>query len=395
MSFDPTRLDAILQDAVTAGHLPGASVIVTDRDGVLYEGTAGLLQQDGAPVDARTLYRYASTTKAFTSIAALQLVEQGRLGLEDEVTSILPAFGELRVLDHFDGDTPVLRAPARAPVVRELLTHSSGLTYFFFNPTIARFHELTGTPHILTGEMDSITAVPLAADPGTVWDYGTSTDWVGLIVEQISGQKLDAYFAEHIIGPLGIEDVTFRPTDEQRARTMPIHARTPDGGLAVTDIDLPPTPDWWAGGHGLVGTASAYARLIRALLRGGELDGRRILSEASVELAFSDQLAGVPMPPEGIISAAAEFTNDVPPFPVAETWGLGFHLVLEDVPGMRRAGTGDWAGLFNLYYWIDRATGVGGMLLTQVLPFYDAGVVQTFQAIEAEVYAQVGAAAAA
>jgi methyl acetate hydrolase len=393
MTFDPAPLDTILRDAHSGGVFPGAAVVITDRDHTLYEGQAGSLTADGAPVDAQTIFRYASTTKAFTSIAVLQLVEQGRLALEGDVTTFLPEFGELKVLDGFDGDTPVLRAPARQPVVRELLTHSSGLSYFFTNAKLARFHAVTGTAHVLTGDKAALTDVPLAADPGTVWDYGTSTDWLGLIVERLTDQPLDAYFQEHIFAPLGIDDVSFRPTDDQRARTMPIHARTPDGGLLATEIDLPPQPDWWAGGHGLYGTASAYGRLIRALLRGGELDGRRILSEASVERAFSDQLAGVPMPAAGIVSAAPEFSNDVPAPPFRESWGLGFHLVLEDVPGMRRAGTGDWAGLFNLYYWIDRSSGLGGIFLTQVLPFFDARIVETFAQLEATVYAQASSAA--
>lgn len=393
--LDPAALDAILERAVAEGRVPGVAAVVTDRDGTLYTGAAGALQEGGPAVDASTLFRYASMTKALTSIAALQLLERGLFQLEEAVATHLPEFGELQVLDGFDGDVPILRAPSRPPVVRELLTHSSGVTYFFTNAKVARFHEVTGIPHVLTGHRAALTDVPLAADPGTVWDYGTSTDWLGLLVERRSGQTLDAYLAEHVIGPLGMGDVTFDPSDEQRARTMPVHVRTPDGGLTATEIDLARTPDWWSGGHGLFGTADAYGRLIRALLRGGELDGARILQEATVELAFSDQLAGVPMPPEGVRTAAPEYSNDVPPFPVADTWGLGFHLVLEDIPGMRRAGTGDWAGLFNLYYWIDRTTGVGGILLTQVLPFFDAGVVQTFAELEATVYAQVGAVGAA
>jgi CubicO group peptidase (beta-lactamase class C family) len=336
-----------------------------------------------------------SMTKMVCTAAALQQMERGELDFDAPVDTIVPAFADLQVLDGFDGDVPVLRAPSRPPVIRELLTHSAGLTYFFTNAAVARFHAVTGIPHVLTGSIDALKRVPLAADPGVRWDYGTNTDWLGLLVERLSGQTLDVYLDEHVIGPLGLEDVTFSPTDEQRARAMPIHVRTPDGGLAATEIDLAPEPDWWAGGHGLFGTADAYGRVIRALLNGGELDGTRILREETVELAFSDQLAGVPMPADGIRSAAPEFCNDVPALPFAQGWGLGFHLTLEDVPGMRRAGSGDWAGLFNLYYWIDRGTGVGGMVLTQVLPFFDAGVVQAFVELEAAVYAQVGATAAA
>jgi len=389
--FDSTTIDAILQRAVDERVVPGAAFVVTDRERTLHHATAGRLADGGPPVDAATLFRYASTTKALTSIAAMQLVERGLLALDEPITDVLPAFARLRVLDGFDGDAPVLRPPSRSPVVRELLTHSSGLTYFFTNERVCRFHELTGTPHVLTGRRAALTDVPLAADPGTIWDYGTSTDWLGLAVEARSGQGLDAYLAEHVLGPLGMEDVTFAPTEEQRARTMPVHARTPDGGLVETPLDLARDPEWWAGGHGLVGSAGAYARLIRALLRGGELDGERILQEETVEAMLRDQLAGVPMPEDGIRSAAPDLCNDVPRLPLRESWGLGFHLVLEDVPGARRAGTGDWAGLFNLYYWIDRASGLGAMLLTQVLPFYDARIVETLGALEAASYAQLAA----
>ncbi|MBA3744586.1 serine hydrolase [Sporichthya sp.] len=392
MPLDAGSLDAILAVAVAEGAVPGLAVVITDRDGMLYSGTAGTLRAGGNPVDASTMFRYASCTKALASVAALQLVEQGRMSLDDEVATIFPEFGKLQVLDGFDGDTPILRPPARSPLVRELLTHSSGLTYFFTNPEVAKFHAVTGTVDVLSGEKAALTEVPLARDPGIIWDYGTNTDWLGLLVEHVSGQSLDAYFAENILGPLGMTDVTFAPTAEQRDRLMPVYARTPDGGLVETPLELAAEPEWFSGGHGLYGTADAYARFIRAMLRGGELDGARILTEESVALAFSDQLGGVPMPTEGIVSTVPELLNDVPPFPFAESWGLGFHLVLEDVPGARRAGTGDWAGIFNLYYWIDRSSGVGGMILTQVLPFFDAGVVNTSLMIEGTVYAQLGIA---
>jgi methyl acetate hydrolase len=392
MALDSSALDAILTNAVAEGTVPGIAAVIFNLDAPLSSGVAVPVRAGGAPVDASTMFRYASCTKAIASVAALQLVEQGRMSLDDEVASLFPEFGKLQVLDGFDGDTPILRPPARSPLVRELLTHTSGLTYFFTNPEVARFHQLTGTVDVLTGQKAALTDVPLARDPGIIWDYGTNTDWLGLLVEHISGQSLDAYFAEHILGPLGMDDVTFAPTAEQRARLMPVYARTPDGGLAETPLELSPEPEWWSGGHGLYGTADAYGRFIRALLRGGELDGKRILSEESVALAFSDQLQGVPMPTEGIVSTVPELLNDVPPFPFAESWGLGFHLVMEDVPGARRAGTGDWAGIFNLYYWVDRSSGVGGMILTQVLPFFDAGVVNTSMMIEGTVYAQLGIA---
>lgn len=379
MTLDTNALDAILANAVATGAAPALAAIVVSPDGVLYSGAAG--------VEPDTIFRYASCTKALASVAALQLVEQGRISLEDDVATHLPEFGKVQVLDGVADGQPILRAPSRPPVVRELLNHTSGAEYFFTNADIRTFHEITGTPTILSGEKASITDVPLGRDPGTLWAYGTSTDWLGLLVEQVSGQGLDEYIAEHVAGPLAMTDVTFHPTEEQAARVMPLYARTPEGGLVEFPLELPSAPEWWAGGHGSYGTADAYGRFMRALLRGGELDGRRILKEDTVELAFSDSLRGVPMPAEGIPTSAPELSNDVPPYPFAEGWGLGFHLTLEDIPGARRSGTGDWAGLFNLYYFIDRSTGVAAMLLTQVLPFFDWPIVETFMQIEGTIYA--------
>jgi len=132
---------------------------------------------------------------------------------------------------------------------------------------------------------------------------------------------------------------------------------------------------------------------MRALLRDAELDGERVLAPETVQLAFTDHLRGAPLP-EMMRSAIPEMTNDVPSWPFAQGWGLGFRLVLEDIPAMRRAGTGDWAGLANCYYWIDRATGVAGVILTQVLPFFDARIVEMVLGFEQAVYATVGAPAA-
>jgi methyl acetate hydrolase len=384
MTINPAALDAILANAVATGATPGLAVVVVNRDGVLYSGAQG--------VEPDTIFRYASCTKAIASVAALQLIEQGRIALDDEVATHLPEFGKLQVLDGFaeganDEGHPILRPPSRPPLVRELLNHTAGATYFFTDAKIRRFHEITGTPTVLSGQKASVTEVPLSNDPGTIWAYGTNADWLGLLIERVTGQGLDEYIDEHIAGPLGMTDLTFHPTPEQSARIMPLYGRTPEGGLAEFPLELPTEPEFWAAGHGLHGTADDYRRFIQALLRGGELDGQRVLKEETVELAFSDSLRGVPMPTEGIVSAAPELTNDVPPWPFEESWGLGFHLTMEDVPDARRAGTGDWAGLFNLYYFIDRATGVGAMLLTQLLPFFDERIVDTFTQIEGTVYA--------
>jgi methyl acetate hydrolase len=385
MSFDGTAIDQLLEDAVGAGTYSGVSAIVVDRDGVLHHGVAGSARQD-------TMFRNASMTKAPATVGALQLVEQGRLDLDATVESILPAFGELQVLDGFDGDVPLLRAPKTKATVRQLATHTSGCGYFFTNHELLRYAELTGLPSVISGLKASLMS-PLARDPGTQWEYGISTDWLGLVVEAVAGQTLDAYLAENLFVPLGMSDTTFAPSAEQRARLMELQIRMPDGRLGPLELDLPDDPEWASAGGGSYGTISDYGRFIRAMLRDGELDGVRVLGDATVQMAFTDQLNGVPLP-EIIKSADPVLTNDVPTMPVPQGWGLGFRLMGIDIPGMRSAGTGDWAGLFNCFYWIDRNAGVGGAIMTQVLPFFDLPIVQGLLGFEAAVYAQVEAGAA-
>jgi methyl acetate hydrolase len=388
------RIDELLEAAVAAGTVPGVVTVAADRGGVRHESTAGRLSVDGdAPVGPDTMFRIASMTKAITTVAALQLVEQGRLELDQPVASVAPAFGELQVLDGFDGDEPRLRAPASQATIRQLMSHSAGLGYRFLNEDLTRYQQLTGLPDLLTGEK-AMLGMPLASDPGTRWEYGLNTDWLGQVVEAVTGQGLDEVLAEHVLVPLGMADTSFAPTDEQRARLMPIHARTPDGGLVATELGWPPEPEFWPGGHGLYGTAGDYLRFLRALLGGGELDGARILAPETVELMFTPQLGELALP-EIIRTADPMLTNDIQALPIPQTWGLGLHLVLEDLPGMRHAGTGDWAGICNSYYWIDRASGVTGAIFTQVLPFFDARIVELAGGFEQEVYAAVGAAATA
>lgn len=386
MSFDGTAIDQLLKDAVGAGTYSGVSAIVVDRDGVLHHATAGSARPD-------TMFRNASMTKAPATVGALQLVEQGRLDLDATVEAILPEFGELQVLDGFDGDIPLLRAPKTKATVRQLATHTSGCGYFFTNEQLFRYAELTGLPSVTSGLKASLMS-PLARDPGTQWEYGISTDWLGLVVEAVAGQTLDAYLAQSLYEPLGMSDTTFSPSAEQRSRLMDLEIRMPDGSLGPLDIDVPQEPEWASAGAGSYGTISDYGRFIRAMLRDGELDGVRVLEDATVRMAFTDQLNGVPLP-EIMRSADPVLTNDVPTLPVPQGWGLGFHLMGIDIPGMRSAGTGDWAGLFNCFYWIDRNAGVGGAIMTQVLPFFDLPIIQGLLGFEAAVYAQVRDGAAA
>jgi CubicO group peptidase (beta-lactamase class C family) len=382
-SFDGTAIDRLLHDAVARGDVAGGVLTVHDRNGVRFETAQGDLPDGG-----RTMFRYASLTKALTSVAALQLVEAGTLALDAPVASIVPAFGESQVLVGFDGGMPRLRPPTRAATIRQLLTHTSGHGYLFMNADLHRYHAVTGLPTIFDGRLASLSA-PLIADPGTRWEYGISTDWLGRVIETVSGQRLDVHLAKTVFEPLGMREATFTPTAAQHARLMPIRARQPDGTLALSALDDLSALEFQPGGHGAYGTPVDYGRFVRALLRGGELDGARILRPETTDLMFSDQLGAIPMP-SIIPTVMPEWSNEVPAPPARQTWGLGLQVSLEDLPGMRPAGTGSWAGIFNCYYWIDRQTGIAATFFTQVLPFFDVGVVPVLLNIEQAVYTQPG-----
>lgn len=392
---DGTQLDQLLERAVEAGDVPGVIAMAADRDGQTYAGAAGVLSVEGdQPANIDTVLRIASMTKPITSVAALQLIEQGRLELDQTVASVLPEFAERKVLEGFDGDRPRLREPREPATIRHLLTHTSGLAYWFASADLTRYHELTGTPTAMSSQ-PGFLAAPLIDDPGARWEYGISTDWLGQVVEAVSGQGLDAYFAEHVLGPLGMADTTFTPSDAQQKRMMALHARTPGGGLTLSDVAWPSEPAMWCGGHGLFSTAADYLRLQRALLGGGELDGTRVLARETVDLAFSNQIGDIE-PPTFIASTEPALSNDVYALPgIKQRWGLGFHLVLEDVPGARRAGTADWSGLTNCYFWIDRASGLTAAIYTQLLPFFDARMVELAMGFEQAVYAGSAVAAPA
>jgi methyl acetate hydrolase len=387
-------IDELLERACAEGVVPGLVAMVADRDGLVYEGAAGRLRiGDGAPATTDTMFRIASMTKALTSVAALQLVEQGRLALDQTVASVIPAFGKLQLLEGFDGDEPRLRDLSRQPTIQHLLTHTSGLAYWFSNVDLKKWHDVMDAPTPLTG-LRKCLDTPFVAEPGERWEYGVNTAWLGLVVEAVTDQTLDEYLAEHVFAPLGMSDTTFRPTAAQRERLMDIHDRTPDGGLALSEVEILEEPELAFGGEGAYGTAGDYMRFLRALLRGGELDGAQILEPETVALMFTDHLEGAPLP-EIMRSAIPELTNDVPSLPFQQGWGLGLHLLLEDVPGMRKAGSGDWAGLFNSYYWVDPATGITAAIFTQLLPFFEGRMVETLLQFEQGIYAQLGAATAA
>jgi len=358
----------------------------------LYQGAFGTRSAaGGAAMTIDTVFRIASMTKAMTSVAAMQLVEQGKLKLEDPVPAIDPALASPQMLDGFDSaGTPILR-PAKRPItLHHLLTHTAGFTYEVWDANTARYVKASGMPSMSTGKIAALR-LPLEFDPGARWEYGINLDWVGRIVEAVSNQPIDVYFREHILGPLGMKDTGFMTSDEQRARQAIVHQRQPDGSLTPQPLETRQTPEFFSGGGALYSTAPDYLTFVQMLLYEGAYNGVQILRPETVALMGKNQIGDLQA---GVLKTQQpDRSNDVDFFPGQQVrWGLGYMLNTEQGPNGRSAGTVSWAGIFNTYYWIDPAKRVGGVIMTQILPFADVQAVKLYGQFESGVYNALKAA---
>lgn len=370
-------MQKLLQSAVDNEVVPFAVAARITRDGIVEEGASG-----GAAMDS--IFRIASMTKAITSVAVMQLVEQGRLALDEPAVTYTECLRGKQVVAGFDSDgSPRLRDPASQPTIRQLLTHTAGFAYVIWNPDLLRVAQHMGMDMSRDVGAD-ILDLPLMSDPGTRWEYGISTDVLGVVVESVSGQPLDDYFAEHILHPLGMTDTHFNVPEDKQPRVLPAFSRGPEG-LVETMQGIAPTT-FLSGGGGLASTPTDYARFLQALLRGGEHDGRRILRSATVDLMAQNHTGTLPINP--MITASPRFSEDCDFFPgQPKHWGLGFLINARDIPGRRRAHSLAWAGVHNTHYWIDRQSGFAGLLMTQLLPFCDPAFLDLYEEVERAFYA--------
>ncbi len=383
-----SSIDKVLADAVASGAVPNVVAMAADRDGVIYEGAAGPRVAGGGdePVSADTHFRIMSMTKMVATVAALQQMERGNLDLDAPIDTYCPEFADLEVLQGFDGDTPKLRAPASRATVKALITHTTGLGYWFWNADLVRWESVTGTPNVLSGSNVIFTA-PLTADPGTKFEYGINTDWLGKVVEAASGVTLDVAIKEGITGPLGMDETAFSMSPQQRATSTPVHLQGEDGTWAASAIELNQEPEYWAGGHGLHSTPRDYMQFQRALLHDGTFEGTKILESSTVGAAFTNQIGDLDFP-SSIATAdptASDAFNTGPGF----KWGYGLLLNTEQIPGRRAAWSGAWAGLCNTHYWVDRSTGITGAIYSQFLPFVTPESMQMYVDFETALYASL------
>jgi CubicO group peptidase (beta-lactamase class C family) len=375
-------LDEKLSAAVTRGDVPGLVVIAATCDRILYQGVFGKAETGRErPMTADALFRIASMTKPVTSVAAMQLHEQGRFALDDPAEKYLPELANLMVFESFDNATGAykVRPAATKVTIRHLFTHTSGLGYGFTSPILRDFKPRDG---------EKYAAGPLLFEPGTQWIYGAGVDWVGRLVEKLSGKNLEEYFRERIFTPLGMSDTFYNVPENKQARLVTVHRRQ-DGRADAPLTELPSQPrrpaTTFNGGGGLTSTASDYIRFERMILNGGTLDGARILSAETVAVMRENQIGKVGVPAvktaQPNLSMDFTFINDG-----KDKWGLGFLLTSSQVAGKRSPGSLSWGGIDNTYFWIDPSRGIAGVVMMQLLPFADTKALAIYDTFERGVY---------
>ena len=386
------RIDAVLSRAVEAREVPGVVAMAATERGTLYEGAFGMRDlANGPAMTPDTVFRIASMTKAVTSVAAMQLVEQGKLPLDQPIGDVLPELAAPQVLEGFDSSGAPLLRPARRPItLRHLLTHTAGFGYEMLSPDLIRYVRVTGAPSTSTGKLASLR-LPLLFDPGDRWEYGVNLDWAGRAVEAVSGQPLEVYFREHIFAPLGIADTDYVISSAQQSRLVSVHQRKPDDSLEPVAAPDPPWREFWSGGGGLYSTGRDYLVFLQMLLNQGRFNGAQLLRPETVALMGRNQIGDINA---GILKTAMpQRSNDVDFFPgIPCKWGLGYMINAEPGPNGRSAGSLTWAGIYNTYYWLDPQKHVAGVILTQVLPFADHKAVKLYGEFESAVYDALKAA---
>ena len=301
----------------------------------------------------------------------MQLVEQGKLSLDEPIGKLLPDLATPQVLEGFDAKGEPKLRPAKKPItLRHLMTHTAGFCYDMWNGDMGKYLEKTGTPSIISCQ-NAALKTPIMTDPGTRWEYGINIDFVGKAVEAASGKRLDAYLRDHMFAPLGMNDTGFKIRDSQRKRLVGMHARGEDGSLAPIPFELEQNPEFHMGGGGLYGTAADYIKFTQMILNKGRGNGNQLLKPETVALMGQNHIGDLTM--GKMTTMAPMYTNDVDLYPdIVKKWGLCFLINTAKTPEGRSAGSLAWAGLANTYFWIDPARNVAGVILMQLLPFADA-----------------------
>jgi methyl acetate hydrolase len=379
-------IDAELAKGVANGTVAGVVGMVANQNGLLYEGSFGRRNLGkGTGMSLDTVFWLLSMTKAITATACMQLVEQGKLKLDQRMADVLPELGSPKVLEGFDAQgQPRLRPARRDVTLRHLLTHTSGYTYANWSDRLAQFEKVTGMPDVAYSKNGALLA-PLEFDPGERWQYGIGMDIVGKMIEAVTDQSLEVYFRENIFAPLGMTSTGFLIGSEQRRRAATTYSRQANGSLKAMPFEMSQRPEFFSGGGGLFGTPRDYMAFLQMLVRDGTFNGARVLKPETVMAMRQNQIGDLNVNP--LKSSAAEWSSDANLFPgIDQKWGFSFDINTRPGANGRSAGSYTWAGLLNCYFWVDPVRKVTGALFSQLLPFYDARAVELYGAFERGVY---------
>ena len=366
------HLDAYVDD----GRLPGVYCLVARQNKVVYLHHYGRRDiENDRPVELDTIYRFFSMSKPITSVATMQLYEQGRIKLTDAVETYIPSFADMQVWDGGSAEKPRLRPASTKMTIHHLLTHMSGLTYGFMHAhpvdTIYRKSGFDfGIRHEgLAATCDALAELPLMCDPGAAWNYSHSTDVLGRIVEVVSGKSFGQYLQDHILGPLGMVDTGFRVRDGQAHRLASNYFPHPQTGMAAL-LDAADTspfqndPTWEGGGGGLVSTMSDYHRFCQMLMNGGTLDGQRIIGRKTLQFMTMNHLPGG----KDLQSSGTPLWSETPYIGVG--FGLGFSVQIDPAQTQVISSPGEfaWGGAASTAFWCDPAEDLHVIFLTQLVP---------------------------
>jgi CubicO group peptidase (beta-lactamase class C family) len=377
---DSTAVDEALRSGIARRRIPAVVGMVSSENKTLYAGAFGKRDASGVPVRVDSIFAIASMTKAVTTVAALQLVEQGKVDLAEPIAGRLPQLANLEVLEGFDAaGKPSLR-PARTPVtLRHLLTHTSGLCYDTWDGNM--FRCTSANP-----ATDPAKPGPLMFEPGTRWQYGQGVDWAGRLVEAISGTTLENYFQEKIFRPLGMEDTSYILPASKFERMVSRYHRQDGSDLKQDERKLPTPPTTFNGGGGLYSTAADYVRFMQLILNHGTGSNNvRILQPKTVESMMTNQIGHLTAGKMKSFKPNTSADVDIQPGHT-EKRGLGFLINTTPYAGGRSAGSLAWAGLYNTFYWIDPKRRRCAVILMQYLPFVDKEAVGLLDDFERVVY---------
>jgi CubicO group peptidase (beta-lactamase class C family) len=351
--------------------------VIATKDGILYEGSFGLMDVGKQkPMQKETIFRIASMTKPVTSAAIMMLVEQGKLSLDDPVSKYLPAFKDREVIATFNAadNSYTTKKAGKGVLIRHLLSNTSGLAYPFSNDTANRLQRKLSKPP---------EELPLLYEPGTQWTYSGSTKVLGQVIEAVTGASLDRFLDERIFKPLELQDTFYVVPSDKVSRVVTTQRR--DSGKLVETPNPERIQSPVAGDGGLHSTAADYIKFLQMFLNDGKWRGTTLLRKESIQAMAKNQIGNVIVQTQNTTNPG--LSQNFPIGAGRDKFGFGFQIAVsnKENPNLRSPGSYTWAGIYNTHFWVDPKREIAGVIMMQVLPFYDEGAMKVYQDVEAAI----------